>query len=208
MKGAGFCVMIPEQSLGPNKMDVTFTDHLLTCAPATNNISLSAVRSAITISVYETPNSYRQMMLATVLLQQTIFPTFSETSNVTDNVGYCLIAAGGHAHRREEDPAFQAGEPRHVRMGDQGPASSSEDMRPELHPQRQLREPHPTQQWRVDGGRPGLRGSSGCFWRALPPGFQQYTTFPRFIDASASFFSPNVLLTRLLCLQGTRTVVV
>jgi hypothetical protein len=28
-------------------------------------------------------------------------------------------------------------------VGDQGPASGAEDMRPELHPQRQLCEPHP-----------------------------------------------------------------
>jgi hypothetical protein len=52
----------------------------------------------------------------------------SATARVTDDAVYCLIAAGGHTHRREEDSALQAGEPRYVRVGDQGPASSSEDM--------------------------------------------------------------------------------
>lgn len=54
----------------------------------------------------------------------------SEFPAVVDNVGCCFIAAGGHAHGCEEDSALQAGEPWHVRVGDQGPATGAEDLRP------------------------------------------------------------------------------
>ena len=113
--------------------------------------------------------------------------TFSNSLAVIDNADCCFITAGGHAHSRKKDPALQAGEPRHVCVGDQGSAVSAEDLRPQLHPQRQLSQQDSPEQRRLDGGRFGFCGCSGCFWRALHPGAQQYAAFFRFVAVTNSF---------------------
>lgn len=59
--------------------------------------------------------------------------------------------AGGDAHGGQEDPALQARQPRHVRLGDPRAAVGPEDLRPAVHPQRELRQPHPAQQRRLAG---------------------------------------------------------
>jgi len=63
-------------------------------------------------------------------------------------------AAGVDTDGGEEDPALQAGQPRHVRVGDPRPAGDGARVRAHGHAVRQLREPHPAERRALARRRP------------------------------------------------------